>query len=42
MTRTELLNWTLEKNGLADAMAELHEGEQPTNAMIKAIEEASE
>jgi hypothetical protein len=39
MSRVELLNWTLEKNGLADAMAELAADEQPTDAMQKAISE---
>ena len=39
MTRTELLDWTLEKNGLAEAMELLKAGEQPTPAMAKAIEE---
>lgn len=39
MTRAEILDWTLEKNGLADAMAELNDGEQPTDAMLKALAE---
>lgn len=39
MNRTELLEWTLEKNGLAEAMELLKEGEQPTLAMQRAIDE---
>lgn len=39
MTRTELLDWTLEKNGLAETMELLKAGEQPTLAMQRAIEE---
>ena len=39
MTRSEFLDWTLEKNGLAEAMEELGEGELPTAAMQKAINE---
>lgn len=39
MTRTELLDWTLEKNGLAEAMELLRAGEQPTLAMQRAINE---
>lgn len=39
MTRTELLDWTLEKNGLAEAMELLRAGEQPTLAMQAAIDE---
>lgn len=39
MTHTELLDWTLEKNGLAEAMELLKTGEKPTPAMAKAIDE---
>jgi hypothetical protein len=39
MTRSEFLDWTLEKNGLAEAMEELADGEAPTLAMQKAINE---
>ena len=39
MTRTELLDWTLEKNGITEAMELLKAGEQPTLAMQRAIDE---
>jgi cytochrome c553 len=37
MTRTELLDWMLEKNGLAETIDELAIGEQPTEAMVKVM-----
>lgn len=42
MSRIEFLDWTLEKNGLADAMAEIADGEQPTDAMLAAIAQTEE
>jgi hypothetical protein len=39
MTRSEFLDWTLEKNGLAEAMELLRENELPTKAMQRALNE---